>query len=40
MGKVKDKNTGKGLGHVKVSVGDSTTVTEEEGNFELTDLAK
>ena len=37
-GKVKDKDTGKGLGNVKVSIDESTTTTDAEGYYELTDL--
>ncbi len=37
-GRVKDKDTGKGLGHVKVSIGESTTTTDADGNFELSNL--
>lgn len=37
-GRVKDKDTGKGLGDVKISIGESSTITDAEGYYELFDI--
>ena len=37
-GQVKDNNTGNGLANVKVSIGESTTSTDENGFYTLSDL--